>query len=108
MPNTGDTPEEFDEPEEHETEYTHRYEESREDVRQPSYGSGGLRTPMDARNPFAGGVPAVPGPGSGSAWDRSPGGTMEGPYGPESPLPSQNASHADLGGAGGGGEPKFV
>ncbi|KAJ7860378.1 glycosyltransferase family 2 protein [Mycena olivaceomarginata] len=92
---------------EHETEYTHRYEESREDVRQPSYGSGGLRTPMDAQNPFAGGVPAVPGPGSGSAWDRSPGGTMEGPYGPESPLPSQNASHADLGGAG-GGEPKFV
>ncbi|KAF7345448.1 Glycosyltransferase family 2 protein [Mycena venus] len=99
-----------DEREVEETEYTHRgaYEESTENLNQQQYGSGGLRTPMDANmrnvsNPFAGGVPAGPGSQGGSAWDRSPGGTMEGPYGPESPLPSQNASHADLGAAGGGG-----
>ncbi|KAJ6485567.1 glycosyltransferase family 2 protein [Mycena sanguinolenta] len=102
----GDSPDDFDEPEEHEeTDYAHRgaYEED-----QPQqYGSGGLRTPIDAQglNPFAGGVPA-PRPGSGSGWDRSPAGTMEGPYGPESPLPSQNPSQSDFGGA--GGEPKFV
>ncbi|KAF7371090.1 Glycosyltransferase family 2 protein [Mycena sanguinolenta] len=71
----GDSPDDFDEPEEHEeTDYTHRgtFEE---DLQHQQYGSGGLRTPLDAQgpNPFAGGVPALA-PGSGSRWDRSPGG----------------------------------
>ncbi|KAF7366368.1 Glycosyltransferase family 2 protein [Mycena sanguinolenta] len=88
----GDSPDDFDEPEE---------------PAAPAVRKWGLRTPLDAQgsNPFAGGVPA-PAPGSGSKWDRSPGGTMEGPYGLESPLPSQNPSQSDFGGA--GGEPKFM
>ncbi|KAJ7623767.1 chitin synthase [Roridomyces roridus] len=90
---------EMDEPEG--TEYTHGqhgYEESVRD--QPAYGDGGLLTPAD---PFAGGVPALGGPGSGngSGWGgvgsdykTSPAGTMEG-Y-PDSPLPSKDG-HRDMG-----------
>ncbi|KAJ7230442.1 chitin synthase [Mycena pura] len=87
------------------TEYSHPqgYEASVDNFHADSYGSGGLRTPM---NPFAGGVPAAPGGGSGwaggSDYKGSPAGTMEG-Y-PDSPQPtSKDVPNSAGGGNGGGG-----